>query len=85
MKKPPVSRVVSCYIHFDIDVKKEKRLSNILSMFQSIMGIYKFTDRVNRFSKKKKRNCSMILDNKRTPREYRYLYDCKFMLTFLLC
>ena len=34
-------------------------------MFQSIMGIYKFTDRVNRFSKKK-RNCSMILDNKRT-------------------
>ena len=32
-------------------------------MFQSIMGIYKFTDRVNCFAK---RNCSMILDNKRT-------------------
>ena len=43
---------------------RKKKVEHFLSMFQSVMGIYKFTDRVNRFSKK--RNCSMILDNKRT-------------------
>ena len=42
---------------------RKKKVEHFLSMFQSIMGIYKFTDRVNCFAK---RNCSMILDNKRT-------------------